>query len=350
MPSQAKQQTAVQPAPVRAPVRSRRHPIRGLARGLIRLGFLAAGGWIGYSHLLADHQLPLPKAIPAEQELFAFRPTGSLNVYIDRQSNGRPLLLLHSINAAASAYEMRPLFQHYRGQRPVAALDMPGFGFSIRANVAYTPPLFVKAVLAALAHLDAGPVDVIALSLSCEFAAEAARQQPDLVRSLTLISPTGLNRRAEGGSQTAEQRGYAGFAHELLSVPLWARPLFDLLTTRRSIEYFLQKSFVGSVPSELVEYDYATAHQPGAEHAPLTFVSGKLFTTDALDAIYSQVQTPSLVLYDRDNYTSHEQLPLLLSRNPAFRAERVAPTLGMPHFERLQATTQAIDRFWASLG
>jgi hypothetical protein len=56
------------------------------------------------------------------------------------------------------------------------------------------------------------------------------------------------------------------------------------------------------------------------------------------------------VIYDRDNFTNYDQLPLLLNRNPAFRAERVAPTLGLPHFERLQVTTQVIDRFWASLG
>ena len=43
------------------------------------------------------------------------------------RTDTRPLLLLHSINASASAYEVKPLFEHYRQQRPVYAPDLPGF-------------------------------------------------------------------------------------------------------------------------------------------------------------------------------------------------------------------------------
>jgi pimeloyl-ACP methyl ester carboxylesterase len=49
-----------------------------------------------------------------------------------------PLLLIHSVNAAASAYEVRPLFDHYRGRRPVYALDLPGFGQSDRSDRLYS--------------------------------------------------------------------------------------------------------------------------------------------------------------------------------------------------------------------
>ena len=38
-----------------------------------------------------------------------------------------PLLLIHSINAAGSAYEIKPLYEHYRRSRTVYALELPGF-------------------------------------------------------------------------------------------------------------------------------------------------------------------------------------------------------------------------------
>jgi pimeloyl-ACP methyl ester carboxylesterase len=308
---------------------------------------MASGGWIAYSHFLLNHQRPLPKAIPAEQITIRFAPTGPLSAYFDRQGDGRPLLLIHSINAAASAYEMRPLFQHYRGQRPTLALDLPGYGFSARPKFDYTPEVFVKAILAALQYFDGEPADVVALSLGSEFAAAALLQRPNAFRSLALISPTGFNRRSTGrGSQIAGQKGYDGWLYDLFTVPLWARPFYDVLTTRRSIEYFLQKSFVGAIPPGFVDYAYATSHQPGAEHAPLAFVTGRLFTPGAAQRLYANVTKPTLVLHDRDAFVSFDLLPELLGQNPAWHAERIAPTLGLPHFERLAETTQALDRFW----
>ncbi|GAB4204505.1 MAG: hypothetical protein OHK0022_29750 [Roseiflexaceae bacterium] len=59
---------------------------------------------------------------------------------------GSPLLLIHSINAA-SAYEVRPIFEHFQASRRVYALGLPGFGFSERSNRDYTPRLFTDALL-----------------------------------------------------------------------------------------------------------------------------------------------------------------------------------------------------------
>ena len=120
----------------------------------------------------------------------------------------------------------------------------------------------------------------------------------------------------------------------------------DLLTTRASIELFLRRSFIGEAPVNLIDYAYLTAHQPGAENAPLYFVSGKLFTPDIRQTVYEQVQVPSLVLYDRDGYTNFDYLPDLLQKNPAWQAVRLEPSLGLPQFERLEDIVQVLDRFW----
>lgn len=299
---------------------------------------LTSVGWIAYSKLFVDHQVALPKAISSDQMTLRFKPTGPVNVYFDKQVEGRPLVLIHSVNAAASAYEMRPLFQHYRSRRPVFAIDLPGFGFSARPAVDYSAEVFVQAILALLDEFE-GDVDIIAHSLSSEFAAEATRRRPNAVNSLTLISPSGM------GDETNLNRA-SRFMLPFLAFPLWARPFFDLLTTRRGINYFLQKSFVGESNPGLADYDYASAHQPGAEHAPLAFVSGRLFTPEALDKIYRGITTPALVLYDLDAFVDFDRLPELLSVNSAWRAERISPTLGLPHWEKLPETLNALDNFW----
>jgi pimeloyl-ACP methyl ester carboxylesterase len=268
---------------------------------------------------------------------------GRLCYYADRSASGRPLVLVHSINAAPSAFEMRPLFEHYRARRPVYAPDLPGFGRSERRARRYSPQLFADALGDLLGQVEGAAADLVAFSLGAEFAARVAAALPGRIRSLVLISPTGFSRRSLP-SQTLSER-----LHKGLSLPVLSQGLFDLLTSRPSIRYFLGQAFVGATPPELIEYAYATAHQPGARHAPLYFLSGQLFTADACARLYAEVGQPTLVLYDRDPNVSFDLLEGFVAGHAHWRAERITPTLGLPHWEKPAETAAAMDRFWASL-
>jgi pimeloyl-ACP methyl ester carboxylesterase len=327
-----------------------RRDLSPAAAGVIALGSAAAGlvtGWIVYSNVGIDHHVPLSPALLATREEFAAPGVGQLNVYEDTTGQGTPLVLIHSINAAASAYEMRPLFRYYRGKRPVYALDLPGYGFSERSNRVYSPDLFTHAILALLKRIEQ-PVDLVALSLSSEFAGQVARQAPDHVRSLTMISPTGFHAESQGVDQQVNGRRGTKM-HRFLTFRLWARPLYDLLATRRSIKFFLQKSFAGAVPEDFVAYAYATAHQPGAEYAPFTFLSGMLFTPRVRLRVYDNLELPVLVIYDQDAYTNFNMLGHYIALHPNWQARRISPTFGLPHFEKLADTTRALDQFWNGL-
>ncbi|HSN75687.1 MAG TPA: alpha/beta fold hydrolase [Anaerolineae bacterium] len=314
---------------------------------LLTLPIAVAAGWIGYSALGIDRRQPLPDAILADKLTFLSKAGGWLNAYVDRSAAGRPLVLIHSVNAAASAYEMGPLFRHYRGKRPVYALDLPGYGQSNRLQRDYTPQLFADAIAEFLETQVGEPADVVGLSLGCEFVARAALARPELFHSLAFISPSGLGSASSGrASQQTEARGIAGSLHSALAFPLWGRALFDLIATRRSIEFFLSKSFEGPVTPGFVDYGYATAHQPGAEHVPLRFIAGMLFTPDAASTLYEKLAVPTLALYDQDYFVGFDALPQVVQANPRWQAVRIAPTRGLPHFEKLAETAAALDTFW----
>ncbi len=314
---------------------------------LFTLPIAVAGGWIGYSALAVDHRQPLPDAILADKLTFLSKAGGWLNAYVDRSAAGRPLVLIHSVNAAASAFEMGPLFRHYRGQRPVYALDLPGYGQSNRLQRDFTPQLFADAIGEFLETQVGEPADVVALSLGCELVARAALARPELFHSLVFISPSGLGSASSGrASQQTESRGIADGLHQALAFPLWGRALFDLIATRRSIQFFLEKSFEGPVTPGFVDYGYATAHQPGAEHVPLRFIAGMLFTTDAAMTLYEKLAVPTLTLYDQDYFVGFDALPQVMQRNPQVQAVRIVPTRGLPHFEKLAETAAAMDAFW----
>ena len=306
----------------------------------------AIGGWIAYSAMAVDHDMGLPQAINATREEMHGTNSTFLSYYADTTGEGVPLVLLHSINAAASAYEMKPLFDYYRGKRPIYALELPGYGFSERADRSYTPELFAAAIRDFLHTIDT-PADVITLSLSSEFAAISATDEPELFRSITMISPTGFSKSSLQGKGIDEE--LSDRLYKFFSFPGWSQALYDLLTINPSIRYFLGKQFVGEPDEGMIEYAYKTSHQQGARYAPYHFVSGKLFTPDIFHKFYYPLRTPALVLYDEDPNVNFDALPTMLERNESFTARRIPNTLGLPHFERLDKVAEALENFWSDV-
>jgi pimeloyl-ACP methyl ester carboxylesterase len=313
----------------------------GLVKSVGALAATAVAGGIAYSFLRLNHEVDFPPALSAQRKWFASDRAGNLSYYVDKMGTGRPLVLIHSVNAAPSAHEMAPLFEFYQGQRPVYALDLPGFGFSERTPRRYSPELYESAIVDFLRSEVGEAADVIALSLGCEFAARAAVAEPSLFNSLVFISPSGL------GSRDMPLPGDR--IHRFVSFPLWSQPLFDLLTSRASIRWFLGKSFVGEPAQSFLDYAYITSHQPGARYAPLWFISGVLFTPGVRTAVYENVTRPTLVLYDEDPNVNFDRLPDLLAVNGRWRAVRLQPTRGLPHWEKLPETTTILADFWQDI-
>jgi pimeloyl-ACP methyl ester carboxylesterase len=289
----------------------------------------------------AGSAAPLPPALTAPLAELHTPQCGRIAYYADEDGDGRPLLLVHSVNAAPSSFEVKPLFERCRGARPVYSIELPGFGQSERSDRVYSPPLYADAIGALLEQVIGAPADVLALSLSAEFAARAALAAPAAVASLVLISPTGFSARTMPGPGTGRA------VHRALTLPLWRQPLFDLVASKPSIRYYLGKSFTGAPPQDLIDYAYATSHQPGARHAPLYFLSTQLFTRDALATLYARLtEVPVLAIADRDPYVTFERLPDFAAERPNWRFETLAPHLGLPHWERPEATFELLEGFW----
>ena len=318
--------------------------------GTVTAAMAAAAGWILYSRKYVRHDLDMDPALDVLRKDFESEHAGRLSYYVDLKRDGVPLVLLHSINAAPSAFEMKPIFERFQGERPVYALELPGFGFSERSDRIYSPLLYQRAITAFLEEVVGGPADVVALSLSCEFAALSAAHDPENIRSIVMISPTGFQPpRTDKLPERARQREARDMVYSGLSVELWNRPFYDLVASRPSIRFFLNKSFEGLVPEPLVDYAYQTSHQLGAQYAPTYFLSGKLFTPAVRETVYRMLDCPVLVVYDRDPYTNFEMLPALLRARGNWQAERIAPTKGLPHWERPEKTFSVMQSFWKGL-
>jgi pimeloyl-ACP methyl ester carboxylesterase len=262
---------------------------------------------------------------------------------------GAPLLLVHSVNAAASVAEMRPLFERWSPRRRVFAVDLPGFGASSRAPRAYTPRLMTDALLATVDHIRAQcgpvPIDALALSTGCEFLARAASERPTHFGRLALVSPTGLRGLRAWRGAPGSTRFMPGL-HRALSQPLWAGALFRSLTRPGVVRYFLEKTWGSKAIDEQLWRDAVqAARAPGAEHAPLYFLSAGLFSADIL-SVYEALRQPVWVCHGtRGDFTDYRGLVHLQGR-PNWEVT-VQDGGAMPYFEQPEHFDRAFSRFLA---
>jgi pimeloyl-ACP methyl ester carboxylesterase len=284
----------------------------------------------------------LPSALDGERHQIMLDGC-NISYYSGGTGDGEPIVLLHSINAAPSAFEMKPLFDHFKTNGPVYVPELPGFGHSDRSNAVYSPERYAQMISQFITQVVKSPAAVVAFSLTSEFAAHAALLTPEVITSLALLSPTGFSKRGLPTGETSQR------IHRLLSLPGLGAPLYKLLTTRVSIQYFLRRSYVNEPAVELIDYAYATSHQPGAHYAPLYFLSGQLFTQQVIEKVYSQLTQPVLVIYDRDANVGFERLPEVVASYANWQATRVTPTLGIPQWERSHDTVAALEAFWRHL-
>lgn len=293
--------------------------------------------------------LALPAAVSGER--FEFEsPAGRLSVYV--AGKGPPLLLLHSINASASAAEMRPLHEHYLATRTVFSPDLPGFGFSDRSDRAYTPRLMTDAVRAVTefvrARCGAVPVDALALSLSCEYLARAAAEAPDRYRSVALVSPTGFRGLRPWRGAACSTRGKP-WLYKALHGPGagWGESVFRALTRPGVIRYFLRRTWGSKqIDEALWAYDVLTTRVPGAEHAPLHFLAADLFSAD-IHTVYERLGMAVWMSHGvRGDFTDYRG-KVIVERRSNWHFD-IFPTGALPYFEVPESFCTAYDRFLAT--
>jgi pimeloyl-ACP methyl ester carboxylesterase len=263
-----------------------------------------------------------------------------------------PLLLVHSVNAAASVAEVAPLFAHERQTRAVAALDLPGYGHSDRSDRPYTPRLMTDAVIAAADWLaqqhGVQHIDVLGVSLSSEFVTRAQTERPELFRRLALVSPTGFS-RAKRRHGPPGSTLVVPWLLRFLKKPGWGERIYRNLTRPGVIRYFLKRTFgAPHIDEALWAYAVATTRQPGALHAPLHFVSAALFSAD-VNTVYEAVRCPVWVsMATRGDFTDYQGRSTL-AQHPNWQFHAIEGG-ALPYFEDLGTFSERLDAFWRAPG
>ncbi len=293
-----------------------------------------------------------PRAIDADVRSFVHPVAGRVTTYEDVTVEGTPLLLVHAPEIGASAADMKPIFDAFRDERPVVAVDLPGFGASERAPSRVDRAVYhdvMTELFERLLRRHAQAADVVALGLSSELVAAAARRNEELVRSIVLLSPTGFSFRRRGPVDRATANIDAARLRRVLGHPILGRALYSVLSSRFAVRRRLARAFAGAVDERMVDVAHGMANQPDAWRVPSVVLTGALADPEVRDRVYRHLTVPALVVYDQSAKGDFEALGGFLRAEPTWNAERIRPTKGMPHFECPEDTFAVMRRFFNGL-
>ena len=259
---------------------------------------------------------------------------------------GRTVLLLHSFNAAGSGIELAPLASRLAEHRRVVLIDWLGFGTSQRPDAHYGWDMYGDQLeRIRLAALQPGEtsVDVVALSLPAQYVVVAAAERPEGFGRIVLISPTGFGRFKGRGGRTSRN------IDRFLRLTGIGRLLFAVLARRRVIRWFLRQTFADpeQVPRDYELYCWRTCQQPGADRAPLAFVSGLLDDPRA-ESAYQRLANPTLLIFgDHPRFTDPVAAEALIAANRDLTMFTIEHSGDLPQLEQRDETAAVIDRFLA---
>ncbi len=321
---------------------------RALARTL-RLAGLAAGGAavLAVARRLGRDTPPLYRSLratPRELSWAGFRVV----YYAAGPEDVSPVVLVHGIHAAASAWEMRELFARLAaGGHRVIAYDLLGFGASDRPDVDYDADLYRDLLRSVLAEVAGAPAHVVASSLSAAHALQLAGAEPERFRSLALLNPTGLLTQAES------QRTGGRWLQLLLRSPWLGEALFNLLVSRPSLRWYADKIYGdgdgdGRLAAEVTGQAYATAHQPGARYAPAAFL-GDALAANAYLALRT-LEVPALTVWSRSGLQETErESDAFAGVAPGVKRVWIENSGALPHEERPGEVVERLEDWWRTL-
>lgn len=267
-------------------------------------------------------------------------PIGSLSFL--QAGAGEPVLLLHGLGATKASF--LPTVAALAGRKRVIAMDLPGFGDSVKpVRAAYDARFFARSVVEMLDALELERAHLVGNSMGGRVALEAGLRHRDRVGRLVLLAPSLAWRR---------ERRWAGLLRFL-------RPELGLLQVapRGAVERFVRRIVPGAsdgwAAAGVDEFlrSYFTARGRAAFYAAARQIY--LEDPDGPSGFWPRLETlqpPALFVWGRQD----QVVPIGFARHvrkAVPQARHLELDCGhVPQLERPRETHEAIARFLARGG
>jgi pimeloyl-ACP methyl ester carboxylesterase len=279
---------------------------------------------------------------PVEWAKGAVDQDGNTIVYTDLgPADGPPVLLVHGMISDSTTWARAAHELAAAGFRVIAP-DLLGHGESSKpADGGYLLPDFASSLQRLLTELKVGPATVVGHSLGGAIVMQMAKDHPELVRRLVLVSAGGLGRQIHPVFRAATLPG--------------ARPLFQLTLNRRTAPLFGRPRLHRSLRlSEDVRVNLGRAGRtlisPSGRMAFFHTLRGVINSAgqrgSLIELDYLPKSLPTLIVWSVDDPIVPVEHAHQVHRHlPASRLELFAGSTHQPHHHHAERFVAAMAEF-----
>lgn len=178
-------------------------------------------------------------------------------IHYTKTGSGKPLLLIHDLDAASSAYEWNQVIASLSKEYTVYTIDLLGCGRSEKPCLTYTNYLYVQLISDFIKSEIGHRTDVIVTGHSSALVVMTCNNNPELFDKILLVNPDSILSCSQIPGKYAKL--YKGF----LDFPVIGTLLYHIATSKQAIrENFITNYFYNpySVRENYINSYYEAAH------------------------------------------------------------------------------------------
>jgi pimeloyl-ACP methyl ester carboxylesterase len=160
---------------------------------ILLLGFVSCAPMVTRDTPDPAEAVPAPRVPGMTSSAFVNAP-GVERVYYESGGQGSSVVFIHGIGGGNSSMQWQKNAQVLTAKHKVFVLDLPGFARSGARPILYDNTVYIAAIEHFLKTVVKEPAAIVCSSLGCAYSIKIAVEQPALISSLLLVSPTGIDR------------------------------------------------------------------------------------------------------------------------------------------------------------
>lgn len=265
------------------------------------------------------------------------------DIYYTKEGSGRPLLLVHDLDAAASGYEWHKIASILSRTYTVYTIDLLGCGQSEKPCLTYTNYLYVQLISDFIKSEIGHRTDVIVSGASSSFVVMACSNTPDLFDRLMLVNPDSIDTCSQFPGP------HSKYYKLFLDLPVIGTLLYHIAFSKTSIKDTFVNNYYSDpklIKESCIDAYYESSHLGFSPKSVYACVRCNYIRCSIAKAL-KKIDNSIYLIGGKEEDHIEDILLEYVNCNPAIECSIIDHTKHLPHMEKPAEFLANINTFFS---